>query len=123
MARLDVVGVFGYSDEEGTDAEKFDGKHDPDVIALRVERVSALADELVSQRAEDRIGETVEVLIEELADGEITGRATHQAPETDGAVTLIGDLRGLGRGNLVAAVVVDSDGADLIAEVIAGSVR
>jgi hypothetical protein len=38
-------------------------------------------------------------------------------------VTLIGDLRGLGRGNLVAAVVVDNDGADLIAEVIAGSVR
>jgi MiaB/RimO family radical SAM methylthiotransferase len=123
LARLDVVGVFGYSDEEGTDAAQFADKHEPDVIAARVERVSALADELVNQRAEDRVGETVEVLIEEVADGEITGRAAHQAPETDGSVTLIGDLATLRRGHLLAAVVVDNDGADLIAEVVAGSVR
>jgi ribosomal protein S12 methylthiotransferase len=126
LARLDVVGVFGYSDEEGTEAERFDAKLDPDVIAARVERVSALADELINQRAEDRIGEVVEVLIEEIADGEVIGRAGHQAPDTDGAVTLIGavdELRVLRRGQLVAADVVDNSGADLIAEVRSGTAR
>jgi tRNA A37 methylthiotransferase MiaB len=41
-AQLDVVGVFGYSDEDGTEAAGFDGKVDPDEIADRVERLSAL---------------------------------------------------------------------------------
>jgi ribosomal protein S12 methylthiotransferase len=123
LARLDVVGVFGYSDEEGTDAAGFDGKLEPEAIAERVERVSALADELVNQRAEDRIGELVEVLIEEIVDGEISGRANHQAPETDGCVTLIGPTSGLLRGQFVLADVVDNSGADLIAEVRVGSAR
>jgi ribosomal protein S12 methylthiotransferase len=135
LARLDVVGVFGYSDEDGTEAADFEGKLDPDVVAERVARVSALADELINQRAEDRIGELVEVLIEEvtLAGGsesglelglaEVVGRAAHQAPETDGSVTLTGDVTGLRRGQLVTALVVDNEGADLIAEVRSGTVR
>ena len=123
LARLDVVGVFGYSDEEGTDAERFDGKLDPDEIAARVARVSGLAEELVSQRAEDRVGETVAVLVETAADGEVSGRAAHQAPETDGAVTLAGEVDGLRRGQLVSAVVTASEGADLVAHYIRGSAR
>ncbi|HKH67508.1 MAG TPA: MiaB/RimO family radical SAM methylthiotransferase, partial [Reyranella sp.] len=63
-ARLDAVGVFGYSDEDGTEAISFDGHHDEHVVRERVERITWLADELVSQRAEDRHGETVEVLVE-----------------------------------------------------------
>ncbi len=116
-ARLDAVGVFGYSDEDGTEAVGFDGKHDGDVIAARVERIAALADELVNQRAEDRIGTTVEVLIEE-ADPEIVGRAAHQGPEVDGAVTLIDAPAVLRIGQFVSAEVVDSEGVDLIARVV-----
>jgi ribosomal protein S12 methylthiotransferase len=114
-ARLDAIGVFGYSDEEGTDAAGFDGKLDADVIAERVARVSALADELVAQRAEDRVGTRLEVLVEEVGRDSVVGRAAHQAPEVDGTVQLVaGD--DLHRGNLVRARVVDSVGADLIAQ-------
>jgi ribosomal protein S12 methylthiotransferase len=116
LARLDVVGVFGYSDEEGTEAETFAGKLDSDEISARVQRVSALADELVNQRAEDRLGESVTVLIEQLEPGQATGRAAHQAPETDGSVILTGSSSGLSRGDLVTAVVTGNEGADLIAE-------
>jgi len=123
LARLDVVGVFGYSDEDGTEAEQFAGKLDPDVIAARVERVCTLANELIDQRAEDRIGEAVDVLVESVSDGEVTGRAGHQAPETDGAVRLTGAPAGLRRGQFVRAVVVANDGADLIADVVPGSAR
>ncbi len=114
-ARLDAIGVFGYSDEEGTDAAHFDGKLDPDVIAERVERVSALADELVAQRAEDRIGERVDVLVEQV--GEAVGRAAHQGPDVDGITDLTGDVAGLRRGEIVPAVVTGSVGADLVAQV------
>jgi ribosomal protein S12 methylthiotransferase RimO len=114
-ARLDAIGVFGYSDEEGTDAVDFDGKIPADVIAERVERISALADELGTQRAEDRIGTRIDVLIEDVDDDEITGRGAHQGPDVDGVVRLIGS-DGLERGQFVAAFVIDSEGVDLVAE-------
>jgi ribosomal protein S12 methylthiotransferase len=115
-ARLDAIGVFGYSDEDGTDAAGFDGKLDADTVAERVERVTALADELVAQRAEDRVGTRVEVLVEDLDDDGVVGRAAHQGPDVDGAVRLLG-AEGLRRGQLVPAFVVDTDGVDLVARV------
>jgi tRNA A37 methylthiotransferase MiaB len=117
-ARLDAVGVFGYSDEDGTEAARLDGKHDEAVIRERTERVSTLADELTAQRADDRLGETVDVMVESLgrgADGG-EGRAAHQAPEVDGATTVHG--AGLVVGRIVAAKVVATDGVDLVAEVL-----
>ncbi|MFE9100319.1 30S ribosomal protein S12 methylthiotransferase RimO [Actinomadura geliboluensis] len=115
-ARLDAVGVFGYSDEDGTEAADLDGKLDPDEVARRVEELSELAEELTSQRAEDRIGSTVRVLLEEKADGGgFEGRAEHQAPEVDGTVLVRGD--GLALGEIVEARVIGSDGVDLIADI------
>ncbi|HET8583386.1 MAG TPA: 30S ribosomal protein S12 methylthiotransferase RimO [Jatrophihabitans sp.] len=115
-ARLDAIGVFGYSDEEGTAAAGFAGKLDPDTIAERVERISALADELVAQRAEDRIDSQVEVLVEDVGD-QIVGRAAHQGPDVDGTVRLTG-TPSVARGSLVAAKVIGTDGVDLIAEAV-----
>jgi ribosomal protein S12 methylthiotransferase RimO len=114
-AQLDAIGVFGYSEEEGTEAVGFDGKLGPDVIAERVERISALAEELVSQRAEDRVGTRVDVLVEEWDDDVAIGRAAHQGPEVDGAVRLLG-ADGIRRGQFVPAFVVASEGVDLIAK-------
>ncbi|MEW2352710.1 30S ribosomal protein S12 methylthiotransferase RimO [Spirillospora sp. NPDC029432] len=113
-ARLDAIGVFGYSDEDGTEAANLPGKLDPDEVAARVEEVTALAEELTAQRAEDRIGTEIHVLLEEKADGGVEGRAAHQAPEVDGTVLVRGD--GLPLGEIVAARVTGSDGVDLVAE-------
>jgi len=114
-ADLDAVGVFGYSAEEGTEATQLQGQHPPEEIEARRARVADLADELVTQRAEARIGECVQVLIEE-ADEDIVGRAAHQGPEVDGNVRLM--TRGFTRGDLVDAIVSDCDGADLVASAI-----
>ncbi|SPT63163.1 MULTISPECIES: 30S ribosomal protein S12 methylthiotransferase RimO [Actinomadura] len=119
-ARLDAVGVFGYSDEEGTEAANLDGKLDPAEVAARVEELSALAEELTAQRAEDRVGSPVRVLLEDkledgAEDGAFEGRAEHQAPEVDGTVLVRG--AGLALGEIVAARVTGSDGVDLIADV------
>ncbi len=63
-ARMDVTGVFGYSDEDGTEAASYDGKLDEDEVRERTEHVTALVEELNAQRAEERIGEGVDVLVE-----------------------------------------------------------
>ena len=112
LAKLDAVGVFGYSDEDKTEALDLSDKVDADVIAQRVETLSALADEMVSLRAQARIGENVRVLIE---DAELQeGRAAHQGPEVDGTTTFIGTNFAVGQ--YVDAVVIDSMGADLVAK-------
>ena len=111
-AKLDAVGVFAYSDEDNTEALKLDSKIDADIIAERLETLSSLADEMVSQRAQARIGENVHVLIE---DSELQeGRAAHQGPEVDGSTTFMGTDFVVGQ--YVDAVVIDSMGADLVAK-------
>jgi len=111
-AKLDAVGVFGYSDEDNTEALDLSDKVDADVIAQRVETLSSLADEMVSLRAQARIGENVRVLIE---DEELQeGRAAHQGPEVDGTTSFIGTHSKVGQ--YVDAVVIDSMGADLVAK-------
>jgi ribosomal protein S12 methylthiotransferase RimO len=116
-ARLDAVGVFGYSDEDGTEAAGFPDKVEQAVVDERVRRIAALAEELTAQRAEDRIGETVEVLVESTDAGVIEGRAAHQAPEVDGSVELRGD-RDVAVGDVVTGKVIDSGGVDLVAEIL-----
>ena len=113
-ARMDVTGVFGYSDEDGTEAAGFDDKLDEDEVRARVAHVTALVEELTSQRAEERIGETVEVLVESVEDGEVVGRSAQQGPEVDGTTALL-DAGDLAVGDLVAATVVGSEGVDLVA--------
>ena len=111
-AKLDAVGVFGYSDEDNTEALNLSDKVDADVIGQRVETLSSLADEMVSLRAQARIGESVRVLIE---DEELQeGRAAHQGPEVDGTTSFIGTNYTVGQ--YVDAVVIDSMGADLVAK-------
>jgi tRNA A37 methylthiotransferase MiaB len=114
-ARLDAVGVFGYSDEDGTEAETLPDKLDADTIADRVRRISVLVEELTAQRAEDRIGDLVDVLIERLAeeDSDCAGRAAHQAPEVDGECVLT-DGAGLEVGDLVRCAVTAAEGVDLV---------
>lgn len=116
-AGLDAIGVFGYSDEDGTEAATYDGKLSEDVIADRLNRLSRLAEEMTAQRAEQRVGTEVEVLIESIEDGVVEGRAAHQAPETDGLTTLTG-VEDPQIGQFHRAKVVASEGVDLIAEAL-----
>ncbi len=121
-AQLDAVGVFGYSDEDGTEAATLPDKVDPDIVQQRVEETTALVDELMAQRAEDRIGERIEVLVEALEDDEVSGeslaigRAAHQGPDDATTTVLLRDVA-VTVGDLVVATVVDADGVDLVAEI------
>ena len=114
-ARLDAVGVFGYSDEDGTEAAGLPGHLDDTEIRARVEEVASVVEELMAQRAEERVGEPVELLVERVDGMVAEGRAEHQGPE-DGTTTvhLTPDLRGrVEPGAMLRARVVTSEGVDL----------
>ena len=117
-ARLDVVGVFGYSDEDGTEAASLDGALDPAEVESRVARVGTLVEDLVAQRAEERVGRRIEVLVEEVDgdEGLPVGRAAHQGPDVDGVTLLEGAGEAVRVGDLVPAVVVAAQGVDLVAQ-------
>jgi ribosomal protein S12 methylthiotransferase len=126
--RLDAVGVFGYSDEEGTEGARLDGKLDQAEIDGRVRRITDLVEELTAQRAEDRIGEFVEVLLTQdlsAEEGAATdgpgvwlGHAAHQDPDADGTTTVAGVPTDAVAGSLVTAEVVGTEGVDLVARVL-----
>jgi ribosomal protein S12 methylthiotransferase len=113
-ARLDAIGVFGYSSEDGTEAVGLPGQLSEDEVADRVGDLADLADELMAQRAADRVGEDLDVLIDEdLGGGRYLGRGPHQAPEVDGTVEVTAD--GAAPGDLLRVRVTGSDGVDLTA--------
>ena len=115
QAQLDAIGIFGYSDEDKTEGKSLSNKVAPELITERVNELSTLVDELITQRAESRIGEKISVLIEDEAEQE--GRAEHQGPDVDGS-TFVKSRNKYRVGEYVDAVVSDVAGVDLIAQVI-----
>ena len=87
-----------------------------------------MAEELTSQRAAERVGEVVQVLVESIeADGTVVGRAAHQAPEVDGVTTVrptapdgvsVEVIDRAVIGAIIAARVTDSSGVDLLAAAV-----
>ncbi|BCJ72900.1 ribosomal protein S12 methylthiotransferase RimO [Catellatospora sp. IY07-71] len=119
-ARLDAIGVFDYSDEDGTEAATMDGKIGAATIRRRYDRMLSLVEELCAQRAEERLGSLVDVLVDTVDENGVEGRAAHQAPEVDGSTTLVSgdggvDLTALHPGDLVRARVTGTEGVDLVA--------
>ena len=114
-ARMDVTGVFGYSDEDGTEAETFTDKLDEDEVWARAQHVTSLVEELNAQRAEERIGEDVVVLVESVDESGAEGRADHQGPEVDGTTRFEPSDATFSVGDLVPGRVVATEGVDLVA--------
>ena len=120
-ARLDAIGVFGYSDEDDTEAQGFADKVEPREVERRVAEVTSAAEELMAQRAGDRVGDSLEVLVESVElEGEgwsAEGRAEHQGPD-DGSTTVRGSGPAPAVGDMIRGAVDSVDGVDLGARVI-----
>lgn len=88
-ADLDYVGVFAYSQEDGTRAAKLADQLEEDEKEERAAAVREIADALSCARVAQRVGQQMDVLVlgrEE--DGQLYGRARCQAPDVDGVVYL-----------------------------------
>lgn len=116
-SNLDAIGIFGYSDEDGTEALTLENKVVQEVIDERVSELATLTEELTYERAQARVGERVRVIIEDEAAQE--GRAEHQGPEVDTSTFITSPGRptsGYKIGDYVDAVVTEIAGADLVAQ-------
>jgi len=115
-ARFDHVGVFEYSDEEGTKAQELADKVPTRVKRSRRRRLMTLQRRLSLARNRRRIGESVEVLVEGLHPETallLKGRLATQAPDIDGSV-LIAEGRPA-PGEFVRCQITDAHPYDLVA--------
>ena len=113
-AQLDRVGCFQYSDVEGAAANALEGAVPEEVKQERWERFMAHQQAISQARLQQRIGQTIEVLIDEIDEEGAIGRSPGDAPEIDGNVYLEDfDLK---PGDLIKAQITDATEYDLWAE-------
>lgn len=115
--RFDRLGCFTYSAEEDTAAALFDGQIDEQLKQDRMEIIMADQMMIAAEKNEEKIGKTVEVIIEGWDDYIkcYFGRSTADAPEIDGKVFFTSD-KALSIGDYVYVLVNDSLEYDLLGE-------
>ena len=110
-ARFERMGVFTYSLEPGTPAEKLDGHLPDDVKEARRDELMALQQQIAFEFAESLVGYELDVLIDEqLEDGLWLGRTYADAPEIDANVYVAGT--GLETGRFVPVELTARRGYD-----------
>ena len=115
--RFDRLGVFAYSKEEGTSAAEMPDQIPEEVKESRRDELMLIQQEIAFRKAEERIGEEYDVLVEgRIPEDDIyVGRTYLDAPEVDGFVFFESD-RELVSGELVRVRIVDCNEYDLIGE-------
>jgi ribosomal protein S12 methylthiotransferase len=123
--RFDHVGAFAWSPEEGTPAYALPDRVDPDVARERVDRVMAAQQEISREHLREKIGQTVDVLIEEVLHKHDetayshVGRIPQQAPEVDGVTYVRAPAEGSCReGQIVRAKITTTDVYDLFGDLV-----
>lgn len=121
-ARFNHLGIFRYSDEEGTPAFKLQPKVPQEVIEERFDRLYETQREIVRELNSEYLGKVINVLIEgehEETDLLVQGRHEGQAPDIDGKV-IINDLNGrdVKIGDLVSVEITDVLDYDLVGKIV-----
>jgi ribosomal protein S12 methylthiotransferase len=113
-AQLDRVGAFKFEAVEGAPATSMDRQVPEDIKQERYEAVMALSARISAEKLAQKIGSTIEVLIDAIDNetGGATGRSKADAPEIDGEVHLR-DAGGLQSGDIVEVRIEDADDHDL----------
>jgi ribosomal protein S12 methylthiotransferase len=122
-AKFDWLGVFNYSDEEGSGAFSLDSKVPKRTIEARKRRLMKLQQSISKRAKQQWIGREVDLLVE--GESEETpmlweGRTQFHAPEIDGKVYIndFGDLDAIEPGRFYRAEITQAHDYDLIARII-----
>jgi ribosomal protein S12 methylthiotransferase len=122
--RLDWVGLFPFSREDGTPSDTLPDQVPEQVAHDRVQRIADVQERLADESARAFVGRDLEVLVDGQDDttGDLLtiGRSYREAPDTDGEIELVtsdGSPADLPAGRVVTARVVDAVGVDLVARV------
>ncbi len=114
QAQLDRVGCFAYSPVAGAAANALPGAVPEQLKRERLARFMEHQAAISARRLHDRIGRTIEVLVDEIGDEGAIARSYADAPEIDGVVHLT-DAQGVAVGDLLLVDVEDADQHDLYA--------
>ncbi|MBT8146525.1 MAG: radical SAM protein, partial [Gammaproteobacteria bacterium] len=115
-AELDRVGCFQYSNVEGARANKLDAQVPEDIRQERWERFMSVQQEVSARRLAAKVGQVLDVLVDEVSAEGAVGRSSADAPEIDGLVYL-DDAAALQPGDLVKVRVTEADDYDLYGKV------
>ena len=121
-SKINHLGIFRYSDEEGTPAYRLNGKVSQDIIEDRFDRLHNVQKEIAKELNQSFIGKTIDVLVEghhsetELL---LQGRHEGQAPDIDGCV-IINETNNypLSVGDIVKVRVTEVSDYDLVGEIV-----
>ena len=118
-AKLDRVGCFAYSREEGTPAYDFENQVDPEVAAERAEVIMNQQYTIAEAKLEECIGKTLDVLVEgyDPYTDSYYGRTYMDAPDIDNNVILTSGYR-IDDGDIVPVEIFDKDDYSLIGEAV-----
>ncbi len=116
-ARLDRVGCFQYSPVEGAKSNDLDGQVPDDIKDQRWHQLMQLQQEISEDKLEEKIGQTLEVLIDDVNDIESIGRSYADAPEIDGVVRIFSQ-EPLQVGDIVQVSIEEATEYDLIGSVL-----
>ena len=113
-AQLDRVGCFKFSPVEGAPATEMADQVPEEVKEERFHRFMQLQQEISAERLKQKIGQTLDVIVDEIDDEGIIGRTKADAPEVDGLV-YIENLSGVPVkvGEFIKVTITHSDEYDL----------
>ena len=113
-AQLDRVGCFKFSPVEGAPATEMADQVPEDIKEERFHRFMQLQQEISAERLKQKIGQTLDVIVDEIDDEGIIGRTKADAPEVDGLV-YIENLSGtpVKVGEFIKVTITYSDEYDL----------
>ena len=114
--RFDRLGVFPYSQEEGTPAASMENQIPESVKNKRLSRIMELQQEIAFQKTEEQRGRILKALITgyDEEEGRVILRSYMDSPEIDSFIFVKGPERE--SGDFVQVKVVDTEGYDLIGE-------
>lgn len=111
--KFERLGVFTYSQEEGTPAAEMENQIDEEVKAVRQDAIMRMQLDISLENNRAKVGQQMEVLVEERdTDGSYIGRTRYDAPEIDGSV-IFTSSRQLNPGDLVNVEITDAFDYDL----------
>ena len=117
--KFDRLGVFPYSEEEGTySATRLQDDVPQEVKEERVDRIMRLQERISLQNNARRIGQRMRVIIDRKEGDFYIGRSEYDSPEVDQELIIQSNGKRLLRGHFYEVEITDAEDYDLYAEVV-----
>ena len=116
--RFERMGAFAYSEEEGTfSAENYEDNVPEEIKQVRLDKLMALQQRISAELEAEKVGKTMKVVIDRKEGNYYVGRTEYCSPEVDPEVLIPVEGRRLRVGQMVDAIITDSEEFDLYAKV------